>query len=80
VKSRIFGVLAIGVCLLTLPASASTGDEPLIDDVAPFKAALLQKYDDKQFAELEKIERRSCGRPRRASRAVTGSCITSTKS
>jgi hypothetical protein len=46
----------LGVCLLASPPSALAGNDPLIDEIAPFKLALLQKFDAKQFAELEQLE------------------------
>jgi hypothetical protein len=56
VTFRTFVVLALGVCLLGPPATALAGDDPQIDDIAPFKAALLEKFDARQFAELESLE------------------------
>jgi Domain of unknown function (DUF4034) len=54
---RCFAVLTFTVGLLTNPARSVAADTPVVDDVAPFKAALVQKLDDRQFAELETIER-----------------------
>ena len=54
---RCFAVLAFSVCLLTNSVRSVAADSPLVDDVGPFKAALVQKLDDRKFAELETIER-----------------------
>jgi len=54
---RYFAVLTCGAYLLTNTARSVAADAPLVDDIGPFKAALVQKLDDKQFAELETIER-----------------------
>ncbi len=55
-RVRCFAVLTFTVCLLTNPRSVAA-DTPVVDDVRPFKAALVQKLDDRKFAELETIER-----------------------
>jgi hypothetical protein len=55
VTFRIFSLLAVAAYLLaSSPAIAAR--RQVTDDVAPFKAALLQKLDAKQFAELETLE------------------------
>ena len=48
-------VLVLGLTLTAAAASAQT-DAPLVDEITPFKTALVQKLDDKQFGELEKLE------------------------
>lgn len=53
---RIFAALVLVVSLFASPASALAGINPLIDELAPFKLALLKKFDAKQFADLEKLE------------------------
>ena len=53
---RGFGVLVIGVWLSSVPVTAAQAHVPLVDDVAPFKADLVKKLDDKQYVELERLE------------------------
>jgi hypothetical protein len=56
VTIRTLGVLVLSVALAS-QASALAFEEPLTDDIAPFKAMLLRKFDNKQFTELESLER-----------------------
>ena len=55
--SRNPAVLVLSAVLFASGATVFASDGPLTDDIAPFKAMLLQKYDNKQFADLETIER-----------------------
>jgi hypothetical protein len=54
---RAAGGLVLGLALLASQASVLAREESLTDDIAPFKAMLLEKYDNKRFMELEAIER-----------------------
>ena len=54
---RSIAIVTCGVYLLANPAQAIAADAPLVDHIGPFRAALVQKLDDRQFAELETIER-----------------------
>lgn len=54
---RCFAALACIACLVTNAAPSAAADTPLVDEIGPFKAALVRQLDNKQFAELETIER-----------------------
>ncbi len=48
-------IIVLGLAFTPVAALTQT-QAPLVDEVTPFKAAVVQKLDDKQFGELEKLE------------------------
>ena len=51
------GVLVLSVALVASQDSVLALDEPITDDIAPFKAMLLEQFDNSRFTEFEALER-----------------------